>query len=389
MNKTILFYSPLQANMPSYKIGGAEAGCRRTVEILKKLGYRVELAPKPTNTDGIRGYVREALYSLKVVRKALRRPDVPLLYIAGFYEKNIYLEWLITKLAKRKKKIILYEPKNGCMVTDYEKGSAVYRFFNRQVLRAADLIFCQGRAYQQFLKEELSLDGVYIPNYVMDRYLTVPAPHKKEDRLHLVFSGRIVPEKNIGLMIEVSHMLSKKNIKNDLTLIGAYTEPYRKELNRLMAQLGMKQNQVRFLGNCSCDFLFEQLKSKDFFLFPSANRTEGHSNALTEAMAFGVIPVACTAGFNRDVIGNDDLIVPELRAEPYAERIAQIVRSGRMEALREEMIRRVKENFTESVVTARIKEEFELLHLYSDARPHENRCASPDRKAIERDHIET
>ncbi len=375
--------------MPPHKTGGAETGCRRTVEILKKLGYRVELAPKPTNTDGIRGYIKEAHRSLKTVQSALRRPDVPLLYIAGFYEKNIYLEWLITKLAKRKNKLILYEPKNGCMAADYEKGSAVYRFFSRQVLKAADLIFCQGRAYQRFLKEELNLDGVYIPNYVMDRYLTDPAPRKREDTLHLVFSGRIAPEKNIGLMIETSHILSKKNIKNDLTLIGACTEPYRTELDRLILQLGMKQSQVRFLGSCCGDFLFEQLKSKDFFLFPSANRTEGHSNALTEAMAFGVIPVASTAGFNRDVIGNDDLIVPELRAEQYAGRIARIAQSGRMEVLREEMFRRVKENFTESVVTARIREGFKLLQLGSDTGPHEIRCASADRKAIEGDHIET
>lgn len=375
--------------MPLYKAGGAEAGCKRTVEILEKLGYRVELVPKPTNTDGIRGYAREAIHSLKNIRRMLRRSDVRLLYMVGFYEKNIYLEWLITILARKRKKAILYEPKNGCMVADYEQGNAVYRFFNSQVLKMADLIFCQGREYQQFLKKMFNMDGVYIPNYVMDRYLATPVWHKKDDKVHLVFSGRISPEKNVGLMIEVSHILSEKKIENDLTLIGAYTESYHEELKRLMIRLGMKDNQVRFLGSCSNDLLFEQLKSKDFFLFPSANRTEGHSNALTEAMAFGVIPLASTAGFNRDVIGNDDLIVPDLQAGQYAERIAGIVKSGQMEDLREKMAKRVKENFTESVVTARIKEGLEVLHISYEDGLHKIKCASPEQEVMEGDPIET
>lgn len=363
MDKTILFYSPLQANVPIYREGGAEAGCRRMVQIFKKMGYQVELVPKPTNAGGMAGYAGEALRSLNAIRKALRRPEIVLLYIAGFYEKNIYLEWLISKIAKQQNKKILYEPKNGCMAADYERGNAIYRFFNGQVLKRADLIFCQGREYQRFLKKEFDLDGVYIPNYVMDRYLTAPGFHKQEDKIHLVFSGRICPQKNIGLMIEVSSLLSRQKIENDLTLIGASTDLYRQELDRKIAELGMEENQVQFLGRRSSDFIFDALKTKDFFLFPSANRTEGHSNALTEAMAAGVIPVASTAGFNRDVIGNDNLIVWELQAEAYASRIARIVRSGAMEALRQEMIQRVKENFTESIVTGRIKEGFAFLQV--------------------------
>lgn len=362
MDKTIIFYSPLNANIPFYKTGGAEIGCKRTIEILKKIGYKVEMIAKPTGTAGVKGYITEAVQSLREVRSKLRGSDAELFYLVGFYEKNIYIEWLISFWAKRSNKKIIYEPKNGCMVSDYYKGNAIYRYFNKKVLRRADAVFCQGIEYVRFLKEEFDIEGVYLPNYVMDKYLEASVERKQEEMIHLVFTGRIAPEKNVNLMIEVSKRLSELGINNDLTLIGAYTEEYKRKLDQIISKLGIKKGQIQFLGSMTQDSILEELRKKDFFIFPSTNRTEGHSNALTEAMACGVIPIASTAGFNRDVIGNGKLIVQEMEADKYAECIADILKNDDVESLRHEMIQRVKNNFTESIATEKMRRVLDKLH---------------------------
>lgn len=361
MDKKIIFYSPLNADVPAYKIGGAEAGCKRTLEILKKLGFQIEMISKPTGNNGIRGYMKETVNSLKEIKKKLSVSDASLFYMVGFYEKNIFLEWCILFFVRKAKMKIIYEPKNGCMITDYQKGNFIYRYFQQKVWKWADCIFCQGTKYVHFLKEILNIDGVYIPNFIMDRYLEKMVIRSFSGKTHLIFTGRISPEKNIDLIIRVSKRLFELGIDNDLTLIGAYKDSYKAELDQLMTDLEIKKNFVYFLGQMSSDMLFEKLKEADFFIFPSTNRTEGHSNALTEAMAFGVIPIASTAGFNREIIGNDELIMDELKVECYAECIVNILKSGQIEELRQEMMQRVKQFYTESIVTKRIADALEEL----------------------------
>lgn len=361
MNKMIIFYSPLNADIPAYKLGGAEAGCRRTLEVLKKIGYSAYMISKPTVNKGIRGYLKEILKTMTKVRCAMRMPDAGLFYMIGYYEKNIYLEYFILLLARRYGKRIIYEPKNGCMVNDYHSGSILYRYFQRKALRMADCVFCQGKEYVRFLKEEMDIEGIYIPNYVMDRYLQVVIPHKMNNIIQLFYWGRISPEKNIDLMIQISKKLKESGINNHLTLIGAYTDKYRKKLDQLIMKLHMEDNEICFCGNMSFDELCRVTEKADFFLFPSTNRTEGHSNALTEAMAFGIIPIASDAGFNRDVIGNNELIVNSLTADAYAKCIMDVLASGRAEELQHEMRARVLNHFTEKIITERVEEALKKL----------------------------
>ena len=77
---------------------------------------------------------------------------------------------------------------------------------------------------------------------------------------------------------------------------------------------------------------------------------EGHSNSLTEAMACGVVPVVSNVGFNASVCGTKELVVNEIRAELFADRIIEIERSGRWKYYSERMIERVRDNYTESIV---------------------------------------
>ena len=81
---------------------------------------------------------------------------------------------------------------------------------------------------------------------------------------------------------------------------------------------------------------------------------EGHSNAVTEAMAYGIVPIASPQGFSRTVIGNDELIVGEFSAEEYAERIAKINRDERIEEISASLNYRVCSNYTSTIVRKQI-----------------------------------
>ena len=92
------------------------------------------------------------------------------------------------------------------------------------------------------------------------------------------------------------------------------------------------------------------MKKSHFFVFPSAEKKEGHSNSLTEAMAFGVVPIASDAGFNSTVIGKQELIIHGFNAKEYADCIEQIWDSGNWRNYSQFIYSRVINNFTEEIV---------------------------------------
>lgn len=78
-------------------------------------------------------------------------------------------------------------------------------------------------------------------------------------------------------------------------------------------------------------------------------------------MGYGVIPIASPQGFNRSTIGYDILIVEELSAEAYAERIAMIIHNKEIEKYSQFVRQRFMENYSEEVVFSQTKKNFEEI----------------------------
>ena len=115
------------------------------------------------------------------------------------------------------------------------------------------------------------------------------------------------------------------------------------------------------LPGCAHNRLMHELEDKHFYVFPSQQEREGQSNAVTEAMGYGVIPIASPQGFNRSTIGYDILIVEELSAEAYAERIAMIIHNKEIEKYSQFVRQRFMENYSEEVVFSQTKKNFEEI----------------------------
>ena len=77
---------------------------------------------------------------------------------------------------------------------------------------------------------------------------------------------------------------------------------------------------------------------------------EGHSNSLTEAMTFGVVPVVSTAGFNASIVGNEELVVSDINPKKYAEVIESVMKRNLWAEYSLKVYQRIKENYTEDIV---------------------------------------
>jgi glycosyltransferase involved in cell wall biosynthesis len=115
----------------------------------------------------------------------------------------------------------------------------------------------------------------------------------KPGQKEYVYLGRLDPEKRVDLMLRGFARLSDRSAR--LTIVGE--GECRARLELLVAELGL-QDRIAFPGRT--DDVSRYLRSAHFYLSTSAS--EGMSNALLEAMSFGVVPLVS------DVSGANDIV---------------------------------------------------------------------------------
>jgi glycosyltransferase involved in cell wall biosynthesis len=133
-------------------------------------------------------------------------------------------------------------------------------------------------------------NGVEIPDLGSDGE---SGPTKGPPPREYVFTGRLDPEKRIDVMLKGFARCSDSTAR--LTIVG--DGDCRHQLERLAADLGL-WGRVAFPGRINN--VSEHLRSAHFYL--STSISEGMSNALLEAMSFGVVPLVS------DVSGAGDIV---------------------------------------------------------------------------------
>ena len=133
-------------------------------------------------------------------------------------------------------------------------------------------------------------------------------------------------------------------------MIGGYTEDYKSKLEQVINECELKGDQVQILGQQPFERICDELQKAHFFVFPSQEKMEGHSNSLTEAMTFGVVPVVSTAGFNASIVGNEELVVSDINPKKYAEVIESVMKRNLWAEYSLKVYQRIKENYTEDIV---------------------------------------
>lgn len=185
----------------------------------------------------------------------------------------------------------------------------------------------------------------------------------KDRELLLIYFGRLSPTKNIEVVIHTLKCLLDAHYNATLKLIGGCSEKYLSQLNELIIAKGIPKEKIQLLGPKPIEYIFEVLSQSHYFIFPSNEPKEGHSNALTEAMSMGVVPIVSNAGFNASICGVKELVVKDINPRAFAEKIMEIEESGRWKELSLRVYNRFNENYTEEKALEKIREAATRMRL--------------------------
>ena len=349
--------------------GGGEVGNRRTLTLLKKLNYDIVLIPKYIRVND-----HSFIHSIELLFKIISNIFLfvktlingqrkgAIVHIAGFYGIMIYFEYLLIAIAKILHYKVIYEMRGGGASKYYEEGHFLYKFFFKRAIKRSDEIFSQGKENFSLIKEiDTNKRIFYYPNYVLGDFYPHQYPQKPKDKINLMYFGRLSKTKNTDIVINTFISLAKDYDNIYLEVIGnSESQSYTDYIKNKIKESNL-ETRINILPACNHEELKKHLSDKSFYIFPSKEPREGHSNALTEARAWGLIPITTSQGFNRSVIGNDLLIVKELDVKDFVNKIKHIIDNDLIEQLSYNSYNRILSNYTDEIVLAKLKEEYNFL----------------------------
>lgn len=245
----------------------------------------------------------------------------------------------------------------GLVMDTYPRGGRVHKWMFKKNMNMQSLVLFEGLDALKLAENvTASKKLVYFPSYVFDDKIPEQPPVKPQNEYNFCFFGRLNESKNILIIIDIYNLFCSRHPeeKKSLTLVGnGDNEAYLRKIADAIDKSPYKPS-IRRYGNSPYDFLVKMMKKQHFYLFPTKEKAEGHSNALNEAMSQGVIPIACDYHFNKTVIGEDFLVVKGYCAEDYVDAIDDVIEKRNMADLSTKLWRRVKQNFAYSVVNGNV-----------------------------------
>jgi glycosyltransferase involved in cell wall biosynthesis len=186
--------------------------------------------------------------------------------------------------------------------------------------QASGVVF-QTQEARAYFSKSIQNKGVIIPNPVNSDFLCARAPLSEIKKV-ILFAGRLVPQKNVGMLIDSFALFHQKHSDYTLNIYGQ--GPLLVDLTAKVEKLGLKKA-IIFCGH----------RANIQTLFPSAaivalsSNHEGIPNVLLEALSAGV-PCVCTdcpSGGPRELMkGNQfGFEVPVGDASCFADAMAKIV----------------------------------------------------------------
>jgi glycosyltransferase involved in cell wall biosynthesis len=172
------------------------------------------------------------------------------------------------------------------------------------------------------------------------------------DRLVLLYAGRIAPEKNIALLVEVVGHL--RAIFPGILLLLAGDGPFRESLEQQVVEKDLTE-QVRFLGYLDHDTaLRDAYAAADLLVFASETETQGM--VLLEALAAGLPLVAIAAMGAADFVtsGRGTRAAPA-QASGFAEVCAGILSNDVLRARMAQEARELATQWAEPAMAERLQ----------------------------------
>jgi colanic acid/amylovoran biosynthesis glycosyltransferase len=146
-------------------------------------------------------------------------------------------------------------------------------------------------------------------------------PKANGDTQLIVWTGRFVPEKNLGCLLRAFALL--KSRRHGVHLVLAGEGPERQRLMALSRELHLNSNDVEFLGLLAQESIVDVLRRATLFALPST--AEALPVAILEAMSAGVPVVVSRELGLEEVIDGAGLVADPGIPEEWAQRIERLL----------------------------------------------------------------
>lgn len=256
-----------------------------------------------------------------------------------------YICCIITKIFKRKF-IIHYR----CTIPNMIK-TKLGLFVFRALTNISDLVFVLNIDSLNYVKKHTNTDVSLVPNFIEDSEIISTNTKTIENSIKkILYIGGVVETKGCCDIIKVAEKFSEIEFR----LVG--------NVDQKIIDMEKSSN-VILLGEKSKVEVKQELENADVFMFVSYFEGEGFSNALAEAMAYGLPCIVTDWAANKDMIENEGGIVVSIKDTDSM--ICAINKLKNDRHLRKAQsnwnIKKVKLNYTSDVVTSKYVDEYERI----------------------------
>jgi len=274
-------------------------------------------------TSGITVYRFRYFYPTSLEQLAYRGGIVPHLrksfiaklqlpfFLLSFFKKTlsiarrcdvIHVHWIQNGLIALLCKIFYKRPVvltvHGTDINELSKGGLMLKI-NHFILKRVDRIIAVSKDVEEKI-HNLDIPPskiINIPNGIPNQEIFFNLPDKASISYSLLFVGRLVPLKNLELLLKAVAHLKDKLPKINLIIVGdgplyAKLKSYAEELQIL--------DYVRFEGGQPREKIYNYFQNADIFILPSA--TEGFSIVILEALAAGKPVISTKVGIAPEII---------------------------------------------------------------------------------------
>lgn len=150
---------------------------------------------------------------------------------------------------------------------------------------------------------------------------TVAASKRISKPLRIVFTGRLTPEKRVGVLLEAAKLLAQRGIEVQVAIVG--DGPEMQQLGRSAELLGMS-NAVHLVGGLPLDGVLPWYEWGDCLVLPSFS--EGWPKAIAEGMCYGLVCLAVDHGQVSSMLSGRGILLQTGTAEEIADSLESVAR---------------------------------------------------------------
>jgi glycosyltransferase involved in cell wall biosynthesis len=204
----------------------------------------------------------------------------------------------------------------------------LYKPFVRYVLKKSERVFVYSGIEEQKLKKIFNLPSQKIS--VLPMAINIEEYETVAKEKIILFTGRIIPDKNPDLLIRAVALLHSKFSDFKLVFVGSIKEDYKQELINLSGQLGVR-NEILFPGQLDPSIPNEKQKLMHYYksawVFVSLGSWEGQPTRIMEAMQFETPVIAFAAGGTEDFLVHNEngLVIEKLDEKLLAANLEKIL----------------------------------------------------------------